>query len=69
MCFVAIGHNRGQSTVRLGNLHVYSVRMKLVQSEIQISTSGIHETRDSSRFIRQTPVTAVLYLIIVNNYN
>jgi hypothetical protein len=42
--FVATENNKGQSTVRLGDL--YSVRMKLVQSEIQTSRARIRETRD-----------------------
>jgi hypothetical protein len=39
-------HNRRQSTALLGDL--YSVSMKLVQSEIQTSRERIGETRDHS---------------------
>jgi hypothetical protein len=47
--FMATEHNREKSTVLLCDL--YSVRMKLVQSEIQRSRKRIQETRDSSRII------------------
>jgi hypothetical protein len=60
MRFVATKNNRGQATVLLGDL--YSVRMKLVQSEIQTSRERIRETGDYSRFIRQTSVWAIPYL-------
>jgi hypothetical protein len=47
--FMATEHNREQSAVLLGDL--YSVCIKLVQSEIQRSRERERESRDSSRFI------------------